>query len=43
MQYALGIPPNLRTNIDYIFILLLKIMFQIEKDYKYIMSVVSKF
>ena len=21
MQYALGIPPNLRTNIDYIFIL----------------------
>ena len=21
MQYALGIPPNLRTNIDYVFIL----------------------
>lgn len=21
MQYALGVPPNLRTNIDYVFIL----------------------
>ena len=21
MQYALGIPPNLRTNIDYVFVL----------------------
>ena len=26
MQYALGIPPNLRTNIDYVFILRQKIM-----------------
>ena len=31
MQYALGIPPNLRTNIDYVFILK-KIMLAIEND-----------
>ena len=38
MQYALGIPPNLRTNIDYVFILR-KIMFQIERGYMNIMRV----
>ena len=32
MQYALGIPPNLRTNIDYVFILR-EIMYQIGRDY----------
>ena len=38
MQYALGVPPNLRTNIDYVFILR-KIMFQIESVFMNIMRV----
>ena len=39
MQYALGIPPNLRTNVDYVFILRLKILLIIENVYMTTMRV----
>ena len=38
MQYPLGIPPNLRTNIDYVFILREPYM-QIENEFGKIMPV----
>jgi len=40
MQYALGVPPNLRTNVDYV-LFLEKIMLVTEKDYMNIMLVCS--
>ena len=34
MQYALGIPPNLRTNIDYVFLLRENIVIKLKQLYE---------